>query len=130
MSFYVLEEMKSQIDLLWTFAANHVQRSFRERFVHEALNKNNKLQSRICHTIEDVFAETYRDGSCPFDPDKACIPITGTGVDSLVEYRWGDVQSAATPGFGLLVISTDGSKFYAETEHDYRCPPIIYSAHK
>jgi hypothetical protein len=122
--------MKNRRDLLITFAANHVQRSFRERFVHEALNKNGKLQSRICHTIKDVFDDSYRNGSCPFEPDEACIPITGSGVDSLEEYRWSDVQSAATSGFGLLVISTDGCKFYAETEHEYRCPSIIYSASK
>ena len=122
--------MKNRGDLLVTFAANHVKRSFRERFLHEAINKNGKLQSRICHTIEDVFADSYRDGSCPFGPDEACIPITGTGVESFEDYRWEEVQSAATPGFGLLVISADGSKFYAETEHDYRCPSIIYSAPK
>ncbi|MBK1884229.1 hypothetical protein JIN85_17550 [Luteolibacter pohnpeiensis] len=122
--------MKNCSDLLTMFAANHVQRSFRERFVHEALKKKGKLQSRICHTINDVFADSYRDGSCPFDPDEPCIPITGTGVNSMEEYRWSEVQSAATSGFGLLVISTDGSKFYAETEHDYRCPSVVYSAPK
>ncbi len=122
--------MRTNHDLLETFAAKHVQRSFRDRFLHEAINKRNKLQSRICHTINDVFADSYRDGACPFSPDEICIPIAGTGVDSFKEYRWSEVLKEATPGFGLLVISADGSKFYAETEHDYRCPSISYSSSK
>jgi hypothetical protein len=113
-----------------TFAANHVQPWFRERFLHEALNKNGKLQSRICHTIGDVFADSYRDGSCPFGLGEACIPITGAGINHFEDYCWSELQSAATPGFGLLVISTDGCKFFAETEHGYRCPSMIYSASK
>jgi hypothetical protein len=120
--------MNNITDLLKTFAANHVQRSFRERFVHEALKHNSRLQSRICHTIEDIFAGSYRDGSCPFSHDEVCIPITGTGIETFVEYLWNDLRIAAQPRFGLLVISTDGCKFYAETEHEYRCPSVIYSA--
>jgi hypothetical protein len=122
--------MKNRSELLEKFAANHVQRKFRERFVHEAMNKNGKLQSRICHAIGDVFTDSYRDGSCPFDADDLCIPITGTGVDCFEAYRWEEVQRKATPGLGLLVVSPDGSKFYAETEHDYRCPTVIYSTSK
>ncbi len=122
--------MKTNHELLETFASKHVQRSFRDRFLHEAINKPIKLQSRICHTINDVFPDSYRDGVCPFSPDEICIPITGTGVDSFKEYRWSEVLKEVTLGFGLLVISTDGSKFYAETEHDYRCPSIPYSTSK
>jgi hypothetical protein len=62
--------MKINRELLETFAAKHVQRSFKDRFLHEAINKPVKLQSRICHTINDVFPESYRDGarlSVPFD---------------------------------------------------------------
>lgn len=122
--------MKINREILERFVALHVQRSFRDRFLHEAINKRVKLQSRICHSINDVFPESYRDGGCPFSPDDICIPITGSGVDSFREYRWSEVQKEATPGFGLLVISPDGSKFYAETEHDYRCPSIPYSTTK
>lgn len=119
--------MSNHLELLEIFVARHVRPDFRNRFLHEAFKKGSKLQSRICHTIGDVFAESYRGGSCPFAPDEICIPITGTGVDSFREYLWKDVQNKATPSFGLLVISSDATKFYAETEHDYRCPSIPYS---
>ena len=117
-----------QSGFLERFAAKHVVPAFRERFLHEALKKQNKLQSRICHTIRDVFSDNYRGGACPFAPDDICIPITGTGIDSFREYRWFEVAQLATPGFGLLVASPDGSKFYAETEHGLRCPSIPYSS--
>jgi len=119
--------MKNHHELLEVFAARHVQPGFRERFLHEALKKPGKLQSRICHTISDIFSERYRDGTCPFVAEESCIPICGTGIDCLEEHRWAEVQKNATPSFGLLVISPDGSKFYAETEHDYRRPSIPYS---
>ena len=122
--------MKDHRQLLETFTSKHVRRDFRERFIHEAFKKPGKLQSRIFHRIHDVFADSYRDRTCPFGPDEICIPITGTGVDSFEKYRWAEIQGKATPGFGLLVISSDGSRFYAETEHDYRCPSIVYSSAK
>ena len=48
--------MKNYQDLLVTFAVRHVQSGIRERFLHEALKKPGKLQSRICHTIHDIFS--------------------------------------------------------------------------
>lgn len=119
--------MSNCLEILHAFAARHVIRDFRERFLHEAFKKPGKLQTRICHTIGEVFADSYRGGSCPFAPDDICIPITATGIDSFKEYCWDELRNKATPSFGLLVISPDGNRFYAETEHDYRCPSIPYS---
>lgn len=115
---------------LETFAENFVVSSFRERFVHEAIRKPGKLQSRICHTIHEVFAETYLSKVCPFRPEDSCIPITGTGVESLKEDLWSNVERSATCGFGLLVIAPDGTKFSAETEAEKSHPSITYSGVK
>jgi hypothetical protein len=115
-------------DLLQIFAAKYVQPSFRDRFVHEALKKPNKLQSRMCHSIDDIFSEDYKGLSCPFSANDSCIPITGTGIDSFKEYKWSEIENSATRGFGLLVISPDAEKFYAETEFEFGRPFIPYSS--
>jgi hypothetical protein len=112
---------------LETFAENFVVSSFRDRFVHEAIRKPGKLQGRICHAIHEVFVETYLSEVCPFRPEDSCIPITGTGVESLKEDLWSNV---ATRGFGLLVIAPDGTKFFAETEAEKSHPSITYSGVK
>lgn len=113
---------------LEAFAKAHVLVDFRERFVHEALKKPAKLQSRICHSIGEVFSDHYRDGVLPFKDDEICIPITGSGVQSFEEYRWSEVEASALRGLGLLVASGDGRKFYAETDSEHGSPTISYSS--
>jgi hypothetical protein len=115
---------------LETFAENFIVSSFRDRFVHEAIRKPGKLQGRICHAIHEVFVETYLSEVCPFRPEDSCIPITGTGVESLKEDLWSNVEKLATRGFGLLVIAPDGTKFFAETEAEKGHPSLTYSGVK
>ena len=115
-------------ELLAHFARNHVRPEFRERFMHEALKKPGKLQSRICHSITDVFSERYRHGLCPFSEEDPCVPITGTGVEHLEQRPWSEVRYLATPGFGLLAISSDGREFIAETEFENGHSSVTYSS--
>lgn len=114
--------------LLEAFAHIHVIKGFRERFVHEAIHKPERLHSRIRHTIGDVFSESCRDGANPFAPDDVCILFTGDGPDFPKEYRWSDLEHSPLRGFGLLAVSTDGTRFYAETERGYQSPPVSYSS--
>jgi len=120
--------MKSPREFQELFAKTHVVPGFQERFVHEAIKKQGKLQSRICLTIQEVFFDKYRDCPMPFEATDICIPITGTGVESFEEYQWSQVEQQALRGLGLLVASPDCTRFYAETEVDYGSPAVSYSS--
>jgi hypothetical protein len=113
---------------LEAFAAAHVHREFRARFVHEALKKPAKLHYRICHVMDDVFPSRYANGKVPFAENDLCVAITGKGaVPTLEPLPWRTLKIHEQEGFGLLVGSLDGSRFYAESESDYRYPFFIYS---
>jgi len=113
---------------LEAFALRHVVPEFRQRFVHEAMQKPGKLHGRICHRIHEVFPDHCRGGAPPFQPDDECIPITGSGLEPLKSYTWQEVERRALRGLGLLVVSADGTEFYAETEAEYGQPSISYSS--
>ncbi|WP_367871250.1 hypothetical protein [Luteolibacter sp. Populi] len=114
---------------LTEFARTFVHKAFRERFVHEALKKNARLHSRICHEIEDVFPTSCAGGEPSFAADDPCIPICGTACD-LQETRWVDLSVYVKRGFGALIASAAGDRFYAETESDYGFPYKTYTGSK
>ncbi len=58
--------MKEQTEFLETFARNFVRPAFATRFLLEAVNKPNKLQSGVCHEIDRIFPQIYRNGKCAF----------------------------------------------------------------
>jgi len=101
-------------EILTNFAALFVNKSFRSRFVHEALNKPQRLQSRICHRITDVFPDKYRDCRVQWKPEAGCLLL---GFPSAIyETTWGEAAKIMNVGGGILVIDASGRKFYAETE--------------
>ena len=102
--------------LLEEFAGRFVVTPFRERFIHEALNKPGKLHERICHSIEEVFPSRYRHGGLPFKDGDRVFPIVGTDHDGAAECDWKDISIFEGAGCGILVASADLLHFYSETE--------------
>jgi hypothetical protein len=108
------------------FAARFVDPAFRERFVHEAMKKPERLATRICHSIQDVLSDTYLSGVTPFEAQDRCVPISGTDLD-LRECSWADLSPYVNRGTGVLIASKAGDRFYAETESEHGAPYLVYS---
>ena len=111
---------------LTEFAAHFVGAPFRERFVHEAMKKPQRLASRICHSIEEVLSGSYLPDGTPFAPQDVCVPISGTDLN-LQECHWMDLAPYVDRGAGVLIASKTGDRFYAETESEYGSPYVVYS---
>lgn len=108
---------------LVAFADRFVEPRFRERFVHEALKKPQALHRRVCHDITELFAEQYRGRSAPFADSDTCLFLGwSTPLESMDWHTAKKNMSAG--GGGYLVIKSDGSAFYAETEG---YPPVCYA---
>ena len=108
------------------FAARFVIPSYRERFVHEAMKKPQRLATRICHSIGEVLSQSYPADSISFDPQDECVPISGTDLN-LQECCWVDLSPYVGRGAGILIASKACDRFYAETESEYGSPFLVYS---
>lgn len=108
------------------FAKRFVKSGFRDRFVHEAINKPQRLATRICHSIEEVFSSTYIAEATSFEFGDICVPISGTDLD-LQECLWSDLAPYVNRGSGVLVASKACDRFYAETESEYGSPYSVYT---
>jgi hypothetical protein len=114
---------------LTEFAAYFVVSSYRERFVHEAMKKPQRLATRICHSIEEVLSQSYLSDSISFDPQDECVPISGTRLN-LQECCWRNLTPYVRRGAGVLVASKACDRFYAETESEYGLAFVVYSGRK
>lgn len=104
-----------QKEILTTFARNFVNKPFRDRFVHESLKKPVDLHRRICHEIEKVFDHKYKNNNHTFEDSESCIFLGW--FRPIKELAWKEAEKImAEGGGGYLVINTEGTKFYAETE--------------
>lgn len=102
------------IELLRKFAANFVLPDYRDRFVHDATKRPEKLDYRISHHIESVFDKRFAGGSIQYDKNDLCLILVGARSESTT--TWADAEMKMEMGMGLLVIDANGEKFYAETE--------------
>lgn len=104
---------------------NFVLLERRDRFVHEARKKPEKLMARVCHEIEMLFESRFLGGSCSFPEGDGCILYTLTGRVS--KSTWGEAMKAvALGGGGFLIIDESGKRFFAQSEGFP--PPKHYAA--
>lgn len=101
-------------DTLAAFATNFVKENLRDRFLHEALKKPTKLQARICHGLDELFPEKYKNGSALFEPETPCLLLGRRS--KFEETIWREASKQLGFGDGVLVISSTGRQFYAESE--------------
>jgi hypothetical protein len=105
------------------FASRFVRREFRERFQHEALKRPRDLHRRICHEIEKVIDSSYKDKAPSFQAQDQCFFLGWSPVITAI--AWAEAKARIDRnGGGYLVIKSDGSAFYAETEG---YPPQTYA---
>jgi len=110
-------------EILTDFSNNFVNKSFRTRFVHEAIKKPNDLHRRICHEIDKVFNDKYKSKKHSFKENESCLYLGW--FSHTQEMTWSEAKELMSQGGGgYLVINTLGTKFYAETE-EY--PAVIYA---
>ncbi len=92
-----------------------VQRSFQERFVHEALKKPDRLMRRICHEIDSVFVSDFLNGTVDFERPSKCFVFELTGRFSSLS--WKEAKKVVSMGGGgVLIIDESGTSFFAQTE--------------
>jgi hypothetical protein len=94
-------------------AENFVVKDFRERFVHEALKKPARLNTRVSHEIEKVFDTRFRNGAARYAPADECIVFAGSRAE---KSTWAKASGRFGCGGGILVIGMGGHVFYAESE--------------
>lgn len=96
------------------FIAKCVQERMRDRFVHEAVKRPAKLHERVCHHAPDLFLENFRGGQVTFAADEPCLVLYS--AKGFQEMPWQAIEAKTGLYGGLLVISLQAPKFYAEPE--------------
>ncbi len=115
----------SNKEIFVAFASAFIKRSFRDRFVHEAIKKQDKLLARVCHNPDDLFEASLLNGNCSYEPSEACLVLSDfTGFRSST---WAEAQGVMGLGDGVLIIGAAGSKFYAETEASKGVPSVVFA---
>ncbi len=109
---------------LEAFAQRYVVASFRERFLHEASKRPERLYSRICHNIEEILPSAFAGKRARFSSDDPCLVLEDSR--GFRATTWGALQRRIGLGEGLLVVGNDGSRFYAETEGVKGGPSVVY----
>ena len=107
------------------FASAFVVPAFRDRFVHEAARRPDKLLARVCHNPDDLFEASLAKGRCSFELSEACLILSSP--KGFRASTWAEAHRAMGLGDGLLVIGAAGGKFYAETEATRGAPSITFA---
>jgi hypothetical protein len=105
------------------FADQFLEPRLRERFVREALKKPKVLHRRVCHSMSELFGDKHRGQNVPFADSEECLFLGWSSPFEIVDWHTAKVKMS-TGGGGYLVIKSDGSAFYAETEG---YPPVCYA---
>lgn len=105
-------------------ASRFVRAAFRERFVHEALKKPERLMARVAHEIDAVFERRFRGGRPGPAASGACLLFELTGRRRVTTWR-DAMDQVGRGGGGFLVIAESGRCFFAEAEGEP--PPAHYA---
>lgn len=106
------------------FVQRFVRREMRDRVAHEWEKKPDKLHFRICHNADALFADSFRGGHADFGSDEIVLALSGSTTK---EIPFSESQKYLGCGRGVLIVSTDGSRFLAETESGKDQPYEIYA---
>ncbi len=110
-----------KLAVLTVFANRFVVADFRDRFLHEAMKKPRKLNSRICHAIWEVIPQQYKNTMPKFAPNTECLFLDNVGF---VVMTWAEAMALAKTGGGNLIVDHTGLGFFANTEG--QPPPEFY----
>ena len=102
-------------ETLAEFARHFVQSHYRERFLHDARRRPEKLDSKVSHASADIFEPRTLGGSVQYDDADPCLFFFRSGF---INMPWGEAMRRieAHGGGGYLVIDATGRKFFAQSE--------------
>jgi len=112
-------------EIFEAFALTFVRPEFRDRFVHEAAKKPEKLLARVCHNPDDLFEASLASGRCSYDPSELCLILSSPS--GFRAATWAEADRAMGLGDGFLAIGSFGGKFYAETEASKGAPSVRFA---
>jgi hypothetical protein len=96
------------------FAESCVLAEVRERFGHELNKRPARAYERICHNTAETLQPKFLLGSVSFAPEERCLVLdTSKGFR---EATWAEIEKKTGLYGGLLVLSIQAPKFYAESE--------------
>ena len=98
------------------FANNFVKKSYRVRFIHEVKKKPSKMMGRICHRIEEVFPEKFKENNVDINNKTEGYLFTLTGDCEKLVWKQAYEEINCYGGGGYLFIGESGKQFYAESE--------------
>jgi len=102
------------------FTLNFVCKNYRSRCIHDAIKKPDKFMQKVCHNISDVFIADFLNSKSDFKKDEPCLIFNLTGY--MERKTWdeaiNEVKNNGGGGGGYLIISSNGNKFYAESERE------------
>ncbi len=111
---HVLLSVTELSTALATFVTHCVEAPMRERFVHEAAKRPDKLAKRICHHTHELFMAKFHNGKVTFDADEPCLALNST--KGFQEMLWKNIEGKIGSYSGLLISSLQSPQFYAGTE--------------
>ncbi len=110
---------------LKAFTDRFVLATARERFLHEAKNKPQRLLERICHSAHELLDKSLTGNR--FKPKEANEYLMLSGKKGFIVITGQQAFNLMGSGEGVLIISVDGEDFYAETEATKGTPSMQYS---
>lgn len=106
------------------FLQRFVRKEVRDRVAHEWKQKPDKLHDRICHHADELFADYLRGGHADFGSDEIVLVLSRQATK---EISFSEAERHLGCGDGVLIVSTDGSRFLVETESGKGHPYEIYA---
>ncbi len=106
---HVLLSVTKLSTALATFVTHCVKAPKRERFLHEAAKRPDKLNKRICHPPHELFLVKFYNGKVTFNADEPGLALEST--KGFQEMLWREIEGKTGSYGGLLVISLQSPKF-------------------
>ena len=106
------------------FVESFVMKDARERVVHEWKKNPEKLFLKVCHSPGELFKSEFKAKQPTIDPNESCYYLAGRNIH---ESTFSEAEKWVGIGSGVLIVTTTGSKFYAESESTKGHPSISYA---
>jgi hypothetical protein len=106
------------------FTETFLNKEVRERVAHEWKKRPEKLYRRVCHFPDELFKNEYLDKSPTIEGNEPCYILTGQEIKESI---FSEADKWIGIGSGVLIITTSGSKFYAESEATKGHPYVSYA---
>jgi hypothetical protein len=108
------------------FIERYIRREMRERVAHEWEKKPDRLKWRASHASAEIFEDRFKSEALSMNDEETCYVLKGVG--EIREMSFSEAKKYIRDPMGILVVTTDGSKFYARSEYHHGIPTETYSS--